>query len=60
MFRLIDHYLGQRAGSGRVVDLAGSNDPSTARFYAGFGAASSTYFRLRRNTLPAWVQKLKP
>lgn len=60
MFQLIDHHLRSMAGSGRVFDLAGSNDEATDRFYAGFGAAGSTYFRLRRNTLPAWVRKLNP
>jgi hypothetical protein len=52
MFHLVDHGIGSHIGRSRVLDFAGGRDPGMARFYAGFGARPSTYFRLRRNTLP--------
>lgn len=59
MFHLVDRCIGTLPPGG-MLDLAGSNDPGTRRFYEGFGARPSTYFRLRRNTLPRWIRKLKP
>ena len=59
MFHLIDQRIAKLAPRIGVLDFAGSNDPDTKRFYAGFGAHPSTYFRLRRNTLPRWIKKLK-
>lgn len=52
MFHLVDRYISEHAGTGTVLDFAGSNTPSVARFYAGFGARSSIYLRLVRNRLP--------
>lgn len=52
MFHLVDRYISEHAGTGGVLDFAGSNTPSVARFYAGFGARSSVYLRLVRNRLP--------
>jgi hypothetical protein len=52
MFHLIDHCITSRAGSGILLDFAGSNTPSVARFNAGFGARSSVYLHLVRNRLP--------
>lgn len=45
MHALIDAVIGDHAGSGEVFDLAGSNDPALARFYAGFGAEGHRYLR---------------
>ncbi len=59
MFHLIDHRIASLDPGVQVLDFAGSNDPDTKRFYAGFGAHPSTYFRLRRNTLPRWIRKFK-
>lgn len=59
MFHLVDRRLGGLLPS-EVLDLAGSDDPGTRRFYEGFGARPSTYFRLRRNTLPRWIRNIKP
>lgn len=52
MFHLIDHYIASRAGTGMLLDFAGSNTPSVARFNAGFGAQASVYLHLVRNRLP--------
>ncbi|HQV50747.1 MAG: GNAT family N-acetyltransferase [Flavobacteriales bacterium] len=60
MFFLIDHAIGQYAEKEQVMDLAGSNDPNVARFNKGFGAESSVYLHLKRNTLPPplkWFKK---
>jgi hypothetical protein len=59
MFHLIDRYIGEHAGSGLLLDFAGSNTPSVARFNAGFGARSSVYLRLVRNRLPLPFRWLK-
>ncbi|HOY29848.1 MAG TPA: hypothetical protein PLR96_12805, partial [Flavobacteriales bacterium] len=53
MFHLIDRYITEHAGSGLLLDFAGSNTASVARFNEGFGARSSVYLHLIRNRLPA-------
>lgn len=60
MFHIIDGYIAEHAGSGSLLDFAGSNTASVARFNAGFGAVSSVYLHLHRNRLPAplrWVKR---
>lgn len=52
MFHLVDHYINEHAGSGVLLDFAGSNTPSVARFNSGFGARSTVYLHLVRNRLP--------
>ncbi len=52
MFRIIDAYIKKHAGSGVLLDFAGSDTPSVARFNAGFGAQRRIYLRLQRNLLP--------
>lgn len=59
MFHLIDRYISDHAGSGMLLDFAGSNTPSVARFNAGFGARSSVYLHLVRNRLPAPLRWFK-
>ncbi|MBK8227189.1 MAG: GNAT family N-acetyltransferase [Flavobacteriales bacterium] len=59
MFVLIDAWIARHAGTGMLLDFAGSNTPSVARFNAGFGAVPRTYFRLRRNRLPLPLRWLK-
>lgn len=59
MFVLIDAWIARNAGSGMLLDFAGSNTPSVSRFNAGFGAESRTYFRLRRNRLPLPLRWIK-
>jgi hypothetical protein len=53
MFHLTDRYITEHAGSGLLLDFAGSNTASVARFNEGFGARSSVYLHLIRNRLPA-------
>jgi len=52
MFHITDRYVADHAGSGIVLDFAGSNTASVARFNTGFGARSTVYLRLVRNRLP--------
>jgi hypothetical protein len=59
MFHLVDRYIADNAGSGMVLDFAGSNTASVARFNAGFGARSTVYLRLVRNRLPRPLRWLK-
>jgi hypothetical protein len=59
MFRITDAWIDEHAGSGMLLDFAGSSTPSVARFNAGFGAEERTYFRLRRNRLPLPLRWLK-
>lgn len=59
MFHLGDRLIADRAGSGVVLDFAGSNTATVARFNEGFGAGRSVYFRLRRNELPCWMRIFK-
>lgn len=59
MFHLVDRYISEHAGSGLLLDFAGSNTPSVARFNAGFGARSTVYLHLVRNRLPAPLRWFK-
>lgn len=52
LFLIMDEYMASGAGGASVLDLAGSNTPSVARFNTGFGAVASVYLRLIRNRLP--------
>ncbi|MFZ1692752.1 MAG: GNAT family N-acetyltransferase [Flavobacteriales bacterium] len=59
MFLLVDAWIARHADSGTLLDFAGSNTASVARFNAGFGAEATTYFRLRQNRLPTPLRWLK-
>lgn len=52
LFLIVDGYMASGAGGSVVLDMAGSNTPSVARFNAGFGAEASVYLHLTRNRLP--------
>ena len=43
MFRIVDTFIREHAGSDLTLDFEGSNIPSVARFFAGFGARPETY-----------------
>lgn len=60
MFRIASAWIERHAGSGMVLDFAGSATASVARFNAGFGAREETYFRLRWNRLPLPLRWIKP
>lgn len=59
LFRIVDAMVARHAESGHVLDFAGSNAASVARFNEGFGARTGIYLRLVRNRLPrlvAWIK----
>lgn len=60
MHLLIDNVIHTKAGNPVLLDFTGSNMPGVAYFNAGFGAVSSTYPSVRRNTLPWPLKLLKP
>lgn len=60
MHLLIDDVVQEFASSGRVLDLAGGNDPQLARFYSGFGADPVLYLRALMNRLPPLIRLMKP
>ncbi len=60
MFHLTDRWIEHHAGSGALLDFAGSNTPSVARFNAGFGATATAYIRFRANRLPWPFRYLRP
>jgi hypothetical protein len=43
MFRIVDAFIRDHAGSGLILDFEGSNIPSVARFFSGFGAKPEIY-----------------
>ena len=59
MFRIIDTFIKDHAGSGLILDFEGSNIPSVARFFGGFGARAEIYPGISFNRLPATLTKLK-
>jgi hypothetical protein len=60
MHALLDDVIAAHAGSGLLLDFAGSNDADLARFYAGFGARRSGYLRALVNRLPPVIRRMKP
>ena len=59
MFLLIDYMLKKYEQSDLIFDFEGSEIPSIARFYKGFGAEEVYYYHIRRNNLPWHLKWLK-
>jgi hypothetical protein len=59
MFRIIDTFIQDYAGSGMILDFEGSNIPSVARFFGGFGAQADIYQSVSFNRLPSTLTKLR-
>jgi len=59
MFRIVDAFIREFAGSGKILDFEGSNIPSVARFFGGFGAQPEIYQGVSFNRLPASLNKLR-
>jgi hypothetical protein len=57
MFYLIDRYIHQHSGTQSTLDFEGSDIPTVARFYAGFGASEHHYPSFRVNRLPGLLKK---
>ena len=58
-YLVIDHLIRSFAGTGQILDFAGSSVPSIAIFMRSFGGEKNTYWRLYRNSLPWPVRLLK-
>lgn len=56
---LVDRFIASYAGTSLKLDFEGSDIPSLAYFYSGFGATPETYPALHRNRLPQWIRWLK-
>ncbi len=59
MFRIVDAFIRDFAGSGLIMDFEGSNIPSVARFFGGFGAQAEIYQGVSFSRLPATLTKLR-
>ena len=58
-YNVIDYLVRSYAGTGQILDFAGSTVPSIAIFMRSFGGERTTYWRLYRNTLPWPLRLLK-
>ena len=59
MFKLVDTFIHEHAGSGLLLDFEGSNIPNVARFFAGFGARPEIYQGVNFDRLPVFLNKLR-
>lgn len=59
MFLLIDTFIQNNAGKKLTLDFEGSNIRGVARFYAGFGATTETYYSVHQNRLPGLIRIFK-
>lgn len=57
MFRIVDTFVRDFAASGKILDFEGSNIPSVARFFIGFGARAQIYQGVNFNRLPSMLTK---
>ena len=57
MFRIVDTFIRDHAASGRILDFEGSNIPSVARFFIGFGARADIYQNVSFNRLPSMLSR---
>lgn len=57
---LIDAFIRDHAGQPITLDFEGSDVPSLAYFYQGFGASEERFGWIRINRLPKWIAWLKP
>jgi len=58
-YHVIDSLIKENAGSGKILDFAGSSVPSIALFIKSFNSVETSYCRLYRNSLPFPVRLLK-
>jgi len=59
MFKIVDVFISEHAGSELLLDFEGSNIPSVARFFAGFGARPEIYQGVNFDRLPVFLNKLR-
>ena len=56
---LIDDFIREKSGENMLLDFNGSMNPGIARFYKGFGARQTFYYRLKINNLVFPVKYFK-
>jgi hypothetical protein len=56
---LIDAFIKEHAGKDIILDFEGSDIPSLAQFYRGFGAMEEKYPAIRINRLPFYLRWMK-
>jgi hypothetical protein len=56
---LIDQFIARYSSTASFIDFEGSDMPSLAFFYGGFGAKEIAYPALILNRLPLWIRWLK-
>ncbi len=59
VFKLIDNYIQQYAGTNLLLDFAGSNIPGVANWNKGFGAVTQNYYSVKINNLPVPIKWFK-
>lgn len=59
MFGIVDRFIQDHAASGLLLDFEGSNIPSIARFFSGFGAEPVIYQSVEFRRLPGLVRLFK-
>ena len=59
MFKIVDTFIREHAGTELKLDFEGSNIPSVARFFAGFGARPEIYQGVNFDRLPVFLNKLR-
>lgn len=60
MFLVVDHFIRKNAGKPLKLDFEGSNIPSIARFFRGFGAKPQEYQRITfQNSVNKLAKKLR-
>jgi len=59
MFLIIDQFIRENDNRNLILDFEGSNIPSIARFFAGFGAKPSVYQQIRFDNMPLGIRKLR-
>ncbi len=59
MFRIVDAFIRDHASSARVLDFEGSNIPSVARFFIGFGARAEIYQSISFSRLPSLLTRTR-
>jgi len=59
MFLIIDQFIRENEESGHKLDFEGSNIPSVARFFAGFGARPVIYQQVSFSRIPVSIRRLR-
>lgn len=59
MFKIVDVFIKEYAGSELILDFEGSNIPNVARFFAGFGARPEIYQVVSFSRIPLFLTGIR-